>query len=114
MSMVADIFSWIFIIAGSVLLLISAVGLLRMPDVFTRMHAASIGETLALFFLVLGMMIQAGFTLVTVKLILIVLFLLFASPTTTHALAKAALAGGVKPLLKEDQRPDDRKLGEDK
>jgi multicomponent Na+:H+ antiporter subunit G len=51
-----------------------------------------------------GMMLQAGWTIVTVKLILILLFIFFASPTTTHALAKAAVAGGIKPILHEDRR----------
>ena len=102
--MVLDIVSWILILTGGVFGLISAVGILRMPDVYTRMHAASIADTMAIGLMFTGMMIQAGWTIVTVKLILILLFIFFASPTTTHALAKAAIAGGIKPILHEDRR----------
>lgn len=99
-----DILSWILIMAGGILGVISAVGVLRMPDVYTRMHAASIADTLAIGLMFTGMMLQAGWTIVTIKLILILLFIFFASPTTTHALAKAAIAGGIKPILHEDRR----------
>ena len=106
-----DALSWFFILAGSGFLVIGGVGLLRFPDVFTRMHAAGIVDTLALTFLIIGMAIQSGLSIVTVKLFLILLFMFFASPTITHALAKASLDGGVTPEVDEDQRPDDRRLG---
>ena len=102
--MFLDIVSWILIITGGIFGIISAIGILRMPDVYTRMHAASIADTMAIGLMFTGMMLQAGWTIVTVKLILILLFIFFASPTTTHALAKAAIAGGVKPILHEDRR----------
>jgi multicomponent Na+:H+ antiporter subunit G len=102
--MLLDTLSWVLILSGGMFGIISAVGVLRMPDIFTRMHAASIADTMALGLMFAGMMIQAGWTIVTVKLILILLFIFFASPTTTHALAKAAIAGGVKPVLHEDRR----------
>ena len=101
--MIIEYLSWIFIIIGSVFSVISAIGILRLPDVYTRMHAAAIGDTLALGSLAFGMMLQAGWTIVTVKLSLILLFMFFAAPTTPHALAKAALAGGAKPILEEDR-----------
>ncbi|HIO39876.1 MAG TPA: monovalent cation/H(+) antiporter subunit G [Rhodospirillales bacterium] len=109
--MLLDILSWFFILAGSGFLVIGGVGLLRLPDVFTRMHAAGMVDTLALTLLIIGMAVQSGLSLVTVKLFLILLFMFFASPTSTHALAKASLDGGVKPKVDEDQRPDDRRLG---
>ncbi|NIO39989.1 MAG: sodium:proton antiporter [Burkholderiales bacterium] len=91
--------SWILIVAGSILCVIGALGLLRMPDLFTRMHAASLVDTLGAASLLLGMILQAGFTLVTAKLIAIGLLLFFTGPTATHALARAARARGVEPLL---------------
>jgi len=106
-----NILSWALIVAGSIFLLIGSIGIIRLPDVFTRMHAAGIVDTLAVSLLVFGMGIQAGLSLVTVKLGLILLFMFFASPTSTHALAKAALDGGVQPQITEDQRPDKRRLG---
>lgn len=98
MSVLADAISWACIVAGGLFCVIGAVGMVRMPSFFTRMHAASLIDTLGAGFILLGLMIQAGFTLVTVKLAMIGLLLLFASPTATHALAKAALARGVDPL----------------
>lgn len=110
--MVADIFSWIFIFGGSVFLIIGGIGVVRMPDLFTRMHAASVTDTLGAGLLLVGMMIQGGLTLVTVKLFMILLFAFFAGPTATHALAQAALSMGVKPQLSEDRRPDANKSDE--
>ena len=78
-------------------LLIGGLGLLRLPDVFARMHGAGMVDTLGLALILLGLMVQAGFSLVTVKLILIMGFVLYTSPTTTHALARACLYGGQKP-----------------
>ena len=109
--MFLNILSWALIVTGSIFLLIGSIGLIRLPDVFARMHAAGIVDTLSIGFLFSGMAFQAGLTLVTVKLGLILLFMFFASPTSTHALAKAALDGGVKPNIGEDQRPDKRRLG---
>ena len=106
-----NILSWALIVGGSTFLLIGSIGLIRLPDVFARMHAAGIVDTLAVCLLAAGMGVQAGLSLVTVKLGLILMFMFFASPTSTHALAKAALDGGVQPQIKEDQRPDKRRLG---
>ena len=103
MSLIADILSWIFIVAGSTFVLIGAIGLIRFPDVFCRMHAAGITDTLGVDLIILGMIFQAGLSIVSVKLALIVLFLFFASPTATHALAQAALGSGLKPRLEEDR-----------
>lgn len=96
--------SWLLISAGSMFCLIGALGLLRMPDFFTRMHAASLIDTLGAGLLLFGMMLQAGFTLVSVKLAFIGLLLFFTSPTATHALAHAARARGVEPEL-SDRKP---------
>ncbi|MDP1535857.1 MAG: monovalent cation/H(+) antiporter subunit G [Burkholderiales bacterium] len=102
MSLIADVLSWICLAAGGFFCLVGAVGMLRMPDFYTRMHAASVIETLGVGFLLAGMVIQAGLTLVTVKLVVIGLLVLFASPTASHALARAALARGVEPLLDQE------------
>ncbi|MEM8700051.1 MAG: monovalent cation/H(+) antiporter subunit G, partial [Pseudomonadota bacterium] len=84
---------------GGFFFLIGALGLNRMPDLFTRMHATSVGETMGVGLLVLGMCLQAGFTLVTVKLLFILVIVLFTGAVATHALARAALHDGEKPLL---------------
>lgn len=98
MSTVVDAVSWVCLVTGGFVSVIGAVGLVRMPSFFTRMHAASLIDTLGAGLILLGLMLQAGLTLVTVKLAVMGLLLLFASPTATHALAKAAVARGVDPL----------------
>ena len=101
MSTIIDLISWMSLIAGGAFCLIGGVGLLRMPDFFTRMHAASISETLGAGLILFGLLLQAGITLIAAKLIMIGMLIFFTSPTATHALAKAALARGLQPQLAE-------------
>jgi multicomponent Na+:H+ antiporter subunit G len=102
MALVVDIVSWILMGLGAVFLVIAGIGILRLPDVFARMHAASIGDTMGAGLILAGLMLQGGISLVTVKLIFVFILLFMTSPTATHALAKAALTGNVKPMLAED------------
>ena len=99
MTIVIDILSAVFLTGGAFFCLVGGIGLVRMPDFYTRMHGASVTETLGAGFMLIGLILQAGWTLVAVKLAMIGLLILFASPTATHALAKAALGSGLKPLL---------------
>ena len=89
--------------AGSIFVLIGAFGLIRLTDFYTRLHAAGITDTLGAELILLGLMFQAGLSLVTVKLILISLFIFFTSPTATHAVANAARVMGLKPMLVPDK-----------
>lgn len=97
-----DALSWLFLVGGGFFCVVGAVGMLRMPDFYTRMHAASVIETLGAGLILLGLMLQAGFTLVAVKLLMVGVLIFFASPTATHALARAAMVRGLKPLLSND------------
>ena len=99
MTLWIDGLSWSCLVAGGLFCVVGAVGMVRMPDVYTRMHAASVIETLGVGLILLGLLLQAGFTLVAVKLLIIGLLIFFASPTATHALARAALVRGLEPLL---------------
>ncbi|MGD8709682.1 MAG: monovalent cation/H(+) antiporter subunit G, partial [Ectothiorhodospiraceae bacterium] len=92
-----DVISWVFLVAGGLLVLTGGVGVLRLPDVYTRLHAAGVTDTLAAMLILTGLMFQAGLTQATIKLALILGFLLFTSPVSSHALAKAAITGGVEP-----------------
>ena len=96
--------SWVCLVGGGYFCVVGAIGLLRMPDFYTRMHAASVIETLGAGLILLGLMLQAGFTLVAVKLLMDGLLIFFASPTATHALARAAMVRGLKPLLSDEER----------
>ena len=109
MSAWVDALSWACLVSGGLFCIVGALGLLRMPEFFTRMHAASVIETLGAGFILLGLMLQAGFTLVTVKLLFIGVLIFFASPTATHALARAAMARGLQPLLAPDEDPPSKR-----
>ena len=98
-----DLISAGLLAAGSIFVLIGAFGLIRVPDFYTRLHAAGITDTLGAELILLGLMFQAGLSLVTVKLILISLFIFFTSPTATHAVANAARVMGLKPMLVPDK-----------
>ena len=99
MTLIIDLLSWACLAGGGFFCIVGAAGMLRMPDVYTRMHAASVIETLGAGLVLAGLMLQAGLTLVTVKLLVIGLLVMFASPTASHALARAAMVRGVEPLL---------------
>ncbi len=81
---------------GAIFCVIGGIGLLRMPDLYTRIHAAGLTDTLGIGLILIGLTLQSGWSLVTVKLILILVYMLITSPTTTHALVKAAYAHGVR------------------
>ncbi len=99
MEQVIDLLSWAALLGGGFFYVVGAIGLNRMPDIFTRMHAVSVSETLGVGLLTLGMLLQAGFTLVAVKLIMIMVVMMWTGAVATHALARAALHDGEKPLL---------------
>ena len=101
-----DVLSWIFLLTGGFLGITGAVGLFRFPDFFSRLHAASVTDTLCAGLIILGLMLQAPDLMMVIKLLLILLILTYTSPTAAHALAKAALHGGVQPLLEVDSAPD--------
>jgi multicomponent Na+:H+ antiporter subunit G len=98
-SAVLDAASWVLLVAGSFFCVVGAVGMLRMPDFYTRVHAASVVDTLGAGMLLAGLLLQAQDYLVAVRLVIIGLLLFFVSPAATHALARAAMLRGVAPLL---------------
>lgn len=106
MAMLLDIASWILLVAGALFAVAGGIGMLRLPDFFTRMHAASVTDTGGMLLIMLGLALQSGLSLVTAKLMLIALFLLFTTPTATHALAQAALHTGVRPKLAQADHRD--------
>jgi multicomponent Na+:H+ antiporter subunit G len=97
MALAIDILSWVLLSLGGVFVFIGGLGALRMPNLYTRMHAASLTDTMAAVLIIGGIMLQAGMTLATIKLAAILLFLLLTSPTASNALASAAILSGVQP-----------------
>ena len=101
MILVADILSWACILTGSAIIVIGGIGLLRLPDFYSRMHGGGITDTLGAGLVILGLMLQSGLSLIAVKLVLILLFLQHTSPVATHVIARAARHSGLEPLLDE-------------
>ena len=99
MALLLDVLSWICLLGGAIFLLIGAIGVLRFPDFYTRLHAVSVCDTLGAGLVLAGLMLQGGLSLVTVKLLLIFYFMVFTGPTAVHALAEAAVQGKLKPLV---------------
>jgi multicomponent Na+:H+ antiporter subunit G len=97
MEIVLDLISWVLLSAGGVFVLIGGIGALRMPNLYTRMHAASVTDTMGAALVLSGVMLQAGLSLAAIKLAAILLFLLITSPTASYALASAAVLAGIKP-----------------
>ena len=94
---ITDILSWILLGLGGACVVIGGIGALRLPNFYARLHAASLTDTMAAILIFLGLILQAGFTLASVKLLAILAFLLLTGPTASYALANASLMSGRKP-----------------
>jgi multicomponent Na+:H+ antiporter subunit G len=105
MSALLDTASSLLLAAGGLACLVGAFGMLRLPDFYTRLHGASLLETLGAGGILAGLMLQAGWSLVTAKLAILGLLIFFTSPAATHALARAALGRGLRPLLHGERAP---------
>lgn len=106
--MSADLFtdftisSWIslaLIIAGVFFTFVGSLGVVRLPDFYSRTHAASKTDTLGILLVIAGLIVFEGATLNSIKLGFILLFIALANPIGSHALARAALKSGLQPLL---------------
>ena len=118
MELALDVASWFCLTVGAALCVIGAIGTLRLPDLYTRTHAASITDTLGAGLVLLGCLLQAGTPLVAVKLVMIYAFMLYTGPAAGHALVKAAyarggLAAGIPEEAQEGERPSESDLPEE-
>ncbi len=111
MDLILDTLTWILMLTGCVLLIITGFGLLRLPDLYTRIHAGGMADTLATFLIFIGLALQSDDILVTAKLLMVIVFVFFTSPTASYALAHASFVAGLKPMLDstgtaDSDRPD--------
>lgn len=100
MSVVAEFVSGLCLLVGGFFAILGAIGLIRMPDSYTRMHAASVTETLGTGLLLFGLLLKVGIGLVAAKIVMLGLIVFFMSPTASHALARAVFtreSAGTKP-----------------
>jgi multicomponent Na+:H+ antiporter subunit G len=101
MALLLDLLSFAMLLGGVFLGISGAVGVIRFPDFYTRIHAAGVTDTLSAGLILGGLMLQAGLTLVTLKLAFILMFLWITSPVASHALARAAMHSGWHPRLSD-------------
>lgn len=98
--------SLLLIAAGVVFMFVGSLGVVRLPDFYSRTHAASKTDTLGILLVVSGLIVFEGFTLNSLKLIFVLLFVALANPIGSHALARAAMIGGLRPLLFRKEQGD--------
>ena len=101
MGLAIELISYLFISIGSILILIGSIGLLRLPDVFSRIHAVGMIDTAGIGFIIFGLLIYTGFSNSSIKLIILGVILFFTSPISGHAVAISAKQNDVKPILKK-------------
>ena len=99
---IINLVSSLFITIGALSIIVGLLGVYRMPDFYTRLHAASIIDTMGTMLILFGLILYYGLNIVSLKLLLILIFILITTPTAAHALAKSALHGNLKPILKDD------------
>jgi len=99
--MAGTVIAIILIAAGVFFLMVSVLGLLRLPDFYTRTHAVGKSETLGSILVLSGLAVYNGWELSTVKILFILFFVLIANPTATHAIARAALRTGRQPWTRQ-------------
>jgi multicomponent Na+:H+ antiporter subunit G len=97
------IFAFFIISLGAFFMLVGSIGLIRLPDFYSRAHAQGKVDTLAIMLVILGLVVYEGFTLNSVKLIFIIIFVALTNPTATNALTRAAYRFGLRPWFKKDK-----------
>jgi monovalent cation/proton antiporter MnhG/PhaG subunit len=97
----------VFCCIGTFFFIIGTTGLLRMPDLFTRLHPATKCDTLGACSVMIGMCVYAGWSFDTLKLLLIIFFLLLSSATIGHSIGRSAVKRGIRPWRKEDKGGQD-------
>ena len=96
-----NMLSIIFIVAGLFFMIVAAIGVIRLPDVFSRSHAASLADSLGAFLMLVGIALHEGLSTNTLKILVVLALLYILNPVIAHATIRAALRSGVKPWKKE-------------
>lgn len=109
--LIIRIIAYFSVFAGVFFFAVGTIGLLRMPDIYSRMHASTKADTLGISLVILGIIILQGFTLLSLKLIILVLFIWITNPTAAHAIALAAfetkeVSDGATPFTREEESYD--------
>ena len=102
---VVEIASWLLLGLGSFFCVVGAVGVVRLPDIYARLHACGINDTVGAALILGGLALHSGPNLTSVMLMLVLFFVLVASPTASHALANAAMTTGLEPMRDGEDEP---------
>lgn len=102
MTEIQMIISILFVSVGILFMLVGSIGIIRLPDFYSRTHAISKSDTLGIILVILGLVVYEGFTQSSLKLLLVVLFIALSNPVGTHALARSALKKGLDPFFSDD------------
>jgi len=92
-----------FLLGGFFFTTVAAIGVIRFPDFYTRLHASGKGDTLGVAMSIIGLAIYNGFNLISLKLMFIVVFIFLANPIGTHVLSRAAYRSGIKPWVRKGE-----------
>lgn len=103
MSVIADVASWVLILLGALGVLSAALGLIRLPEFYSRTHTVGVLDTLGAGMLLVGLGLQSGLTLLSIKLALILAFIWLTGTTAAHALARTAEHTGMRPQATDKQ-----------
>ncbi|MEA1906292.1 MAG: monovalent cation/H(+) antiporter subunit G [Euryarchaeota archaeon] len=99
-----NVITILLLLVGAFFMLAGTIGFVRFPDFYSRMHATGKCDTLGEGLMLVGLIVYGGATFVSVKILLLIIFILLANPTSTHAIAKAAYDVGLEPWRKLDDR----------
>lgn len=108
MSEIQNVFTILFILSGIFFLLVGSIGVIRLPDFYSRTHATSKSDTLGLMLIIAGLIIFEGWHINSAKLLLVLLFIGLANPIGSHALARAAHETGVQPLYTRNKQEENK------
>lgn len=93
-----DLLGGAFLVLGSVVILVGSLGLLRLPDCFSRLHAAGVIDTLGAWLMLLGLLVLSTSVIIAFKVLLLIILLFFLSPVNSHGLSRTALKSGLRPF----------------
>ena len=100
MKLIQEIAAAVLMLGGTVFMLLGSIGIVRLPDFYSRTHASGKIDTMGIMLLLAGLAVHEGLTLNTFKLVLVIVFVAAANPVGAHALARSALKFGLKPWFR--------------
>jgi multicomponent Na+:H+ antiporter subunit G len=107
MSLLIDAAGWLLLLTGAAFIVIGGIGILRLPEFYSRIHAAGVTEVLGMILVLCGIALEFGATLDALKVLAVLAFLLLTGPTSAYALANAAWLSGVTPQAHDVSEPTD-------